>query len=100
MKALLVLPAFNEAATIKDLVTAAKAQIPNVLVMDDGSFDATADAAGDVMVCRHDRKLGKGEALKTGFKYALEAISGVIQLRPFGSHPGLYQLPFYSKRTS
>ncbi|MDR7556466.1 MAG: glycosyltransferase family 2 protein [Armatimonadota bacterium] len=77
-----VLPAFNEAgnleATVRELVpvVAAAAADFEVLVVDDGSTDATASVAArlaaelPVRVLRHDRNRGYGAALRTGFEAA------------------------------
>jgi glycosyltransferase involved in cell wall biosynthesis len=68
-----VIPCFNESASIAPLVAAVRRQLPSVLVVDDGSTDATtglAQIAGAVVV-RHERNLGKGAALKTGLSRAV-----------------------------
>jgi glycosyltransferase involved in cell wall biosynthesis len=75
-----VLPAFNEEANIRqavDEVTAAADGLfaeHEVLVVDDGSADATGRVAGSlaerdprIRVLRHPQHLGYGEALRTGF---------------------------------
>ncbi len=42
----------------------------NVVIVDDGSYDkAIFKRIKDYKILRHDKNLGKGEALKTGFKY-------------------------------
>ena len=56
------------------LVAAVRRQLPSVLVVDDGSTDATAGLvknAGAVVV-KHERNLGKGAALKSGLARALK----------------------------
>lgn len=60
-----VIPAFNEAAQIAEVVRVALAATPDVLVVDDGSSDATAavaQAAG-AEVLRLPENQGKGGAL-------------------------------------
>lgn len=66
-----VIPALDEAATIASVVGAARAFAP-VLVVDDGSRDGTAAVAhaAGAEVIRHERPLGKGAALRTGFAFA------------------------------
>ncbi len=67
-----VVPAFNEAATLGDLVRGVRSRC-GVIVVDDGSTDgsgAVAVAAG-ADVIRHARRRGKGAALRTGFAAAL-----------------------------
>jgi glycosyltransferase involved in cell wall biosynthesis len=64
----LVIPCFNEGATIAALIEAALPQLPAVVVVDDGSTDGTlvaAQAAG-AMVVSHATNCGKGAALRTG----------------------------------
>lgn len=76
----LVVPAYNEAATISDVIARALAETPLVIVVDDGSGDGTADlvAGLPVRLIRHDRNAGKGASLVTGFRAALEAGADVI----------------------
>jgi glycosyltransferase involved in cell wall biosynthesis len=67
-----VIPCFNEAATIGSLVRRVRVYLPRVLVVDDGSTDATgsaAEAAG-AQVVRHDSNQGKGAALLLGWRQA------------------------------
>ena len=69
-----VIACFNESASIAPLVTELRRHLPFVIVVDDGSADATADAAKNsgAVVLIHTRNLGKGAALKTGLSRALE----------------------------
>ncbi len=63
-------PGFNEAAQIGEVVTAVRRYLPNVIVVDDGSTDATtekAKAAGAEVIC-HPKKSGKGAALRSGWQ--------------------------------
>ncbi|AHF81411.1 glycosyltransferase family 2 protein [Thermococcus paralvinellae] len=71
-KVLIVIPAYNEELTIGSVVALAK-EYGDVLVVDDGSKDKTSKIAQEVgaIVLRHDVNKGKGQALKTGFDYAL-----------------------------
>ena len=70
---LVLIPAYNEAATIRDLVRRTLAIAPVVVVVDDGSTDATSEqlAGLPVTVLRNERNLGKGASLWRGFEYAL-----------------------------
>ena len=72
MNPLLLIPAFNEEPYIERLVYRAKAHLPDVLVIDDGSSDTTAALAegAGATVHRLRSNKGKGEALKAGFQYA------------------------------
>ena len=63
-----VIAAYNEEPVIGQVIADAKARFPNVVVVDDGSNDATPElalAAGAV-VLRHPVNLGQGAALQTG----------------------------------
>lgn len=69
-----VIPAYHEEKHIADVVQRALKQLDNVLVVDDGSADATAavarNAGAEVIV--HPQNLGKGEAIKTGLRHWLD----------------------------
>ena len=66
-----VIPAFNEEKHIADVVHRARAKIDNVLVVDDGSADATAERAREAgaEVIVHPQNRGKGEAIRTGMRH-------------------------------
>jgi glycosyltransferase involved in cell wall biosynthesis len=69
-----VIPCLNEAAAIGPLVQGVIRQVPTVFVVDDGSSDGTraeAERAG-AEVLRHETTLGKGAALRTGWRRAGE----------------------------
>lgn len=84
-----LIPAYSEEAHIGAVVTAARAQGGDVLVVDDGSPDATAsvaEAAGAVVI-RHSVNQGKGAALATGYKAASERdYEVVVTLDADGQH--------------
>lgn len=68
----LIIPVYNEAAVIGDVVREARQTFPNIVCVDDGSWDGSADrirAAGAHLV-RHPINLGQGGALQTGIEYA------------------------------
>ncbi|NBP86751.1 MAG: glycosyltransferase, partial [Mycobacteriaceae bacterium] len=69
-----VIPCYNESATIGPLVTAVAVQVTRVLVVDDGSTDATAAMAkaGGAEVLRQPVNSGKGAALQLGLRRACE----------------------------
>jgi glycosyltransferase involved in cell wall biosynthesis len=68
-----VVPALNEADVIRRSLAELREVLPNVVVVDDGSADATsAEAlAGGAVVVRHPLNLGQGAAIQTGIEYAL-----------------------------
>jgi glycosyltransferase involved in cell wall biosynthesis len=70
-----VIPCLNEGATIAALVSEVRRHIATVIVVDDGSTDATAAKAlgADATVASHTKNRGKGAALKTGFSAALKS---------------------------
>jgi glycosyltransferase involved in cell wall biosynthesis len=82
------IPAWNEGNRISPVIEATVARLP-VLVVDDGSHDDTvsiAEDAGATVVC-HQRNRGKGVALTTGFKWALEhGYDAVLTLDADGQH--------------
>ncbi|HEY1922889.1 MAG TPA: glycosyltransferase family 2 protein [Tepidisphaeraceae bacterium] len=69
------IPVFNNAGTIADIVRRCRAQMENVVVVDDGSTDADLRELLkplDVAVVRHPSNRGKGAALLTAFNYVAE----------------------------
>lgn len=91
MKPLVVIPAFNEASTIGSIVKHVRVVEPRVavVVIDDGSTDATATVArsAGAYVVRLPFNMGYGVALQTGYKYALrEGYDCVVQLDADGQH--------------
>ena len=69
-----VIPAYLEEKHIAEVVRRTLQQLDNVLVIDDGSADATAATArnGGAEVIVHPQNLGKGESIKTGLRHWLE----------------------------
>ena len=84
-----IIPALNAATMIEPVVKSSLQQLPSVLVIDDGSSDATGAVAAKAgaTVLRHDVNRGKGAALRTGFRWALEnGYDAVITLDADGQH--------------
>lgn len=84
-----VIPAYNEGAEVGTVVRAVRGHGLPVVVVDDGSTDATAAearAAGAVvMTTEHNR--GKGAALQVGFRWALEeGAEALLTLDADGQH--------------
>ena len=69
-----VIPAYQEERLIAEVVQHVRQHLSNVIVVDDGSGDATAREAAraGAVVLRHEVNRGKGVALQTGFAYARE----------------------------
>lgn len=81
MRVLVVIPTYDEAENIADVLTKVRASVPaaTVLVVDDNSPDGTADLAdaaaaelGQVEVLRRPGKGGLGPAYRAGFAWGLE----------------------------
>ena len=68
-----VVPLYNEASVITDVVRDIRTTFPQVVCVDDGSSDGSAVAArkGGAVVVQHPVNLGQGAALQTGIAYAL-----------------------------
>lgn len=88
---LALIPAYNEATRVADVVTGAQAYLP-VLVVDDGSTDATAKVAEEAgaSVLRQVQNQGKGAALRAGFRWGLDrGYEAALTLDADGQHdPG------------
>lgn len=83
-----LIPGHDEAPRIGPVIAAARQWLP-VLVVDDGSSDATAEvarAAGATVLSQQPNQ-GKGAALRAGFRHALEAgVDAVVTLDADGQH--------------
>lgn len=80
VRPLVVLPTYNEALNIEEVIEKVRAAVPHaqILVVDDGSPDGTADLAeelgrelGNVSVLRRAAKSGLGSAYRAGFREGL-----------------------------
>src|SRR3989454_692170 len=74
LSVLAAIPAFNEGPTIGSVVLRAKQYAEEVVVIDDGSKDDTAEIAAlaGAHVIQHARNLGKGTAIRTAWLFARE----------------------------
>jgi len=70
-----IIPAYQDEKHIGDIVRRTRERLDQVLVVDDGSSDQTAQRAREAgaEVIAHDENRGKGEAIKTGLAYWLGA---------------------------
>jgi glycosyltransferase involved in cell wall biosynthesis len=89
VKIAVVIPAYNEALTIRDVASRALAQLRDVIVVDDGSTDGTSATLHGLpltLIC-NPRNLGKGASLWRGFAVALaEGAEAVITLDADAQH--------------
>jgi glycosyltransferase involved in cell wall biosynthesis len=86
---LALIPVLNGAGSIAGVIRGCLPHVDSVVVVDDGSSDGTGDIAKNAgaTVLRHDVNRGKGAALKTGFKWAVDnGYDGVITLDADGQH--------------
>jgi len=74
-----LIPAYNEEKNIKEVVEKVKKMKILPIVIDDNSADRTSEIAKNAgaIVLNHNSNLGKGEAIKTGIRYAIRRLSKV-----------------------
>ncbi|MDD3102294.1 MAG: glycosyltransferase family 2 protein [Patescibacteria group bacterium] len=79
-KIVIVIPAYNEIKTIKEVIKDAQTITKEIIVIDDASSDKTGEAAKNsgAKVFRHILNLGLGGALKTGFDAALRENADIV----------------------
>jgi dolichol-phosphate mannosyltransferase len=87
VRTVVVLPTYNEAENIEDVLRRARTAVPSagILVVDDSSPDGTAkiveelaDEIGDVQVLRRPAKAGLGSAYRFGFAAAMDEGADVL----------------------
>ncbi|MFF5626055.1 glycosyltransferase family 2 protein [Microbacterium sp. NPDC012755] len=68
----LIIPLYNEATVVRDVIQEARATFPHIVCIDDGSTDDSVSEAlaGGAVVLRHPINLGQGAALQTGIEFA------------------------------
>jgi dolichol-phosphate mannosyltransferase len=91
-----VVPTYNEAPNIVDILRRIRAAVPysTILVVDDASPDRTGDLAekigaelGGLEVLRRPEKSGLGSAYRDGFRYALDrGADALVEIDADGSH--------------
>ncbi len=70
-----IIPTYNNAATLGEVIRSVSAYTGNIIVVNDGSTDQTAkvlEGFDDIIIVSHERNRGKGLALRKGFARALE----------------------------
>lgn len=89
MKICVLIPTYNESRMIGQLVSRVKNDQFDVLVIDDGSKDRTAEIAKEkgARVIINERNMGKGASLKAGFNHALQSdYEAVVIMDGDGQH--------------
>jgi len=89
MRICALIPAFNEAPHIAAVVRGAGKHVREVVLVDDGSSDSTADiaAAAGAVCLRSNRNHGKATALRTGLAHVWEReFTHVLFLDGDGQH--------------
>lgn len=89
MKICVIIPTYNEAKTIADIIQRVRLQGLEAVVIDDGSTDGTFQIAGEnkTVVIRNDKNEGKGASLIKGFNYVLARdYDAVITIDGDGQH--------------
>jgi glycosyltransferase involved in cell wall biosynthesis len=95
MRVLIIVPAWNESGSIRDVVQEIRGELPgtDVLVVDDGSRDDTSDMArqAGAIVTRLPYNLGVGGAMRLGYRYAQEnGYHAAVQVDADGQHDPRY----------
>jgi glycosyltransferase involved in cell wall biosynthesis len=88
-KACILLPTYNNAETIAEVVKASLLETTHVLVVNDGSTDNTLNVLQGlpIQLITYERNRGKGYALRQGFSYAIQqGYDYVITIDTDGQH--------------
>ncbi len=90
-----VIPAYNEERMIAEVVASVRPHVDEVVLVDDGSADKTAEIGHrhGAIVVRHPINRGQGAALQTGMQFALRRGADIIiHFDSDGQHPA-HQIP-------
>ncbi len=86
----IVIPVYNEAPVVREVVEHVLTVFPNVVCVDDGSRDGSVEAVlrTRAHLVRHPVNLGQGAALQTGFEYArsVPSMQWVVTFDADGQH--------------
>jgi len=91
MKILVIVPAYNEERTIREVIRSVRAALPptDILVVNDGSTDATGAIVREegALILEHPYNMGIGATMQTGFLYALKnGYHVAVQIDGDGQH--------------
>src|SRR5688572_19187888 len=89
MQCAVVIPAYNEAATIRKVAEQTVVQLRETIVVDDASTDATLEQlmGVPVTVLRNESNMGKAASLRRGMQYAMsQGAQCIITLDGDGQH--------------
>jgi len=106
VRACAIIPTYDNPMTIRSVVEGVRAHLADVIVVDDGSGEEGREACaaigrdGLATVVRHERNAGKGAAVKTGFRKALElGFTHAVQIDGDGQH-ALARIPQFLERAN
>lgn len=74
-RVIVIIPVYNNVSTISSVIHDVQQYAGNVVVVDDGSTDGTFSVCSklpSLVVLHHEVNRGKGAALRTAFRYALD----------------------------
>lgn len=84
-----IIPAYNSASTLAPLLANIRDFVENIIVVNDGSDDETFEIArsAGAIVIGHEKNMGKGKAVRSGFARALEGdYDSIITMDSDGQH--------------